>query len=179
MTAKTTEPAAVGRTRRRRWVGGVVAGLVAGVSMGLVLHFGAGAMALVGALYGRPTVTAGWIAHLINGVVFALVFVAVVSRPLLRDYASSPAELVGLGVGYGAALGVLTGGLLLPLRLDATGAAELSLPHLAVPGLVGEFTFPVVLGVAHLVYGALLGAVYAAVAGAVSEPRTDETVTSW
>lgn len=179
MTAKTTEPTAVGRPRRRRWVGGAVAGLVAGVGMGLVLHFGAGTMALVGALYGRPTVLAGWVAHLVNSVVLALVFVAVVSQPLLRDYTSSPAEVVGLAAGYGAALGVLTGGLLLPLWLDAAGATELPVPLLPIPGLVGEFTFPVVLAVAHLVYGALLGAVYAAVAGVGSEPRSDETVSSW
>lgn len=179
MTAKTTEPTAVGRRRRRRWVGAAVAGLVAGVGMGLVLHFGAGTMALVGALYGRPTVPAGWVVHLVNGVVFGLVFAAAVSRPLLRDYTSSPAELVGAGVGYGAALGALTGGVLLPLWLDAAGATELPVPLLPIPGLVAELAFPAVLGVAHLVYGALLGGVYAAVGGTGSETRTDETVSSW
>nr|WP_240147499.1 hypothetical protein [Halorussus sp. JP-T4] len=136
-------------------------------------------MALVGALYGRPTVLAGWVAHLVNSVVFALLFVAVVSQPLLGDYASNTAALAGVGAGYGAALGVLTGGVLLPLGLNATGATELPVPLLPVPGLVGELAFPVVLGVAHLVYGTLLGVVYAAVAGTGSELRRDETVRSW
>ena len=147
--------------------------------MGLVVHFGAGTMALIGALYGRPTVLAGWVAHLFNSVVFALIFVAVVSRPLLSEYTSSAAELVGVGLGYGAALGVLTGGVLLPAGLNAVGATDPPVPLLPIPGLVGEFTFPVVLGVAHLAYGALLGAVYAAVTGVGSAPRTDEPTTSW
>src|SRR6056297_440375 len=165
MTARTTESTVARPRWLRTWGGGVVAGLVAGVGMGLVIQFGAGTMALVGALYGFPTVFAGWVAHLFHSVVFALVFVAVVSQPLLSDYTTTATELVGLGLGYGAALGVFTGGFLLPAGLNAVGARELPVPLLPIPGLVGEFTFPVVLGVAHLVYGVLLGAVYATIAG--------------
>ncbi len=175
MTAEPTESTVARPQWLRTWGGGVVAGLVAGVGMGLVVQFGAGTMALVGSLYGYPTVLAGWVAHLFNSVVFALVFVAVVSRPLLDEYTTTPAELVGLGLGYGAALGVFTGGFLLPVGLNAVGARELPVPLLPIPGLVGEFAFPVVLGVAHLVYGVLLGAVYASIAGIESAPGTDET----
>ncbi|MFC7080544.1 hypothetical protein [Halorussus caseinilyticus] len=174
MTARTTESPSQRPTWVRTWGGGV-AGLVAGVSMGLVVQFGAGTMALVGALYGQPTLLAGWVAHLFHSVVFALGVVAVVSRPLLSDYTSLPAELVGLGVGYGAALGVFAGGFLFPVGLRAVGATELPVPLLPIPAVVGEFVFPVVFGVAHLVYGALLGGVYAAVAGVESDPRTDDT----
>lgn len=168
----STDSTPRGRTGVRTWGGAVVAGLVAGVGMGLVVQFGAGTMALVGALYGLPTVFAGWVAHLFHGVVFALAFAALVSRLLADEYTESAAEIVGLGVGYGAALGVFTGGFLLPLGLHAMGASTLPVPLLPIPGLVGELTFPLVLAVAHLVYGALLGAVYAAIAGRESTAET-------
>lgn len=158
----------------RRWGGGVVAGLVAGAAMGFVIQFGAGTMALIGALYGSPSVLAGWIGHLFNSVVFALIFVAVVSRPLLSNYRSNAGELVGLGVGYGAALAVVTGGFLLPVGLNAVGATKLPVPLLPVPGVESEFAFPVVLGVAHLVYGALLGGIYATITGVGSPAETDD-----
>jgi hypothetical protein len=157
------------------WGGAVVAGLVAGVAMGLVVQFGAGTMALVGALYGQPTVLAGWAAHLVHSVLFALVFVAIVSHPLLDEYTSTAGEIVGLGVGYGAALGLFTGGFLLPLGLSAVGARELPVPLLPIPGLVGEFALPFTFAVAHLVYGALLGGVYAAIAGVAASAPAGET----
>jgi hypothetical protein len=170
----STKSTAERPTGVRTWGGAVLAGLVAGVGMGLVIQFGAGTMALIGGLYGLPTVLAGWVVHLLHSVVFALAFAAVVSRPLLSDYTTSAAELVGLGVGYGAALGLFTGGLLLPLGLNAVRATELPVPLLPIPGLVGEFTFPLVMAVAHLVYGALLGGVYAAIAGSGSAAETTD-----
>jgi hypothetical protein len=174
LIARKTEQPTETRTGLRTWGGAVVAGLVAGVGMGLVIQFGAGTMELIGALYGTPSDLAGWVAHLFNSVAFALIFVAVVSQPLLSDYTGTAGELVGLGVGYGAALGVVTGGFLLPVGLRAVGATELPVPLLPIPGLAGEFVFPVVFGVAHLVYGALLGAVYAAIAGVGSPAEADE-----
>ncbi|WP_137286854.1 hypothetical protein [Halorussus salinisoli] len=174
MATRTTESTVETGRGLRRWGGAVVAGLIAGVGMGLVIQFGAGTMALIGALYGRPTVLVGWVLHLFHSVVFALIFVAVVSRTLLSDYTSSAAELVGLGVGYGAALGILTGGFLLPVGLNAVGATELPVPLLPIPGLVGEFAFPLVVVTSHLVYGVLLGAVYAAIARVGSPAETEE-----
>ena len=101
MTARTTESTVARPRWLRTWGGGVVAGLVAGVGMGLVIQFGAGTMALVGALYGFPTVFAGWVAHLFHSVVFALVFVAVVVLfprgiwGLFEDVASAVRRLGG------------------------------------------------------------------------------------
>ncbi len=161
MTAGSTGTTAADEPALGAWGAGAVAGLVAGVGMGVLLQAGTDLLPLIGALYGLPTLLGGWLAHLFNSVVFGLLFVAVVTRRLLADYETTAAALVGLGVGYGAALGVLTGGILLPLWLSAAGAADLPVPLFPVPGVATDFVTPLVLGVAHLVYGALLGGVYA------------------
>lgn len=77
-----------------------------------------------------------------------MLFAAAADRLGAREYARGLAA----GLGYGVVLWVLTAGLLLPVWLDAVGAAtELSLPYLDTTSLIG-----------HLVYGAVLGLVYAA-----------------
>lgn len=158
----TVEETATARpTKTRTWTAGVVAGLVAGVGMGLVLQFGADAMPLVGALFGLPTVLGGWLVHLVTSVFFALLFAGVVSSPLLSDYTGTVGGTTGLGVLYGAGLGVFTGGFLLPLWLNAVRAEALPVPLLPLPTGFGEFVLPVVLALAHLVYGLLLGATFA------------------
>lgn len=146
----------------RRWGAGVAGGLAGGVAMGVVMHL-LGVMPLVGALYGSPTVLGGWLAHLLNSVLFGLVFVAVVTRPFVRDLAETAGGCVLLGVGYGALLEIVSGGIILPFAVNATGAAELPVPLLPLPGLVEPVTLAVAMGAAHLVYGAVLGVVYAVV----------------
>ena len=146
-------------------VDGVVAGIVAGVGMGGVLSIGTGLMPLIGALYGRESFAWGWIAHLANSVFFALLFVAIVSRPVVRDSGPSLGTYLGYGLLYGAMLEVVTGGVLFPLWLRAAGAPELSLPFFPIPGTVERFLPAIVLGIGHLVYGALLGFTYAYLGG--------------
>ena len=143
----------------------VVSGLVAGVGMGLVLSVGTGLLPLIGALYGRESFAWGWIAHLLNSLFFALVFVVVVSRPFVRDSDPSLGTYVGYGLVYGALLEVVTGGVLFPLWLAAAGAPELTLPFFPIPGTVERFVPAIALGVAHLVYGGLLGLTYAYLGG--------------
>lgn len=155
------ETATAQPTRTRTWTAGVVSGLAAGVGMGLVLQFGADAMPLVGSLFGLPTVLGGWLVHLVTSVFFALLFAGVVSSPLLSDYTETVGGTTGLGVLYGAGLGVVTGGLLFPLWLNAVRAESLPVPLFPATPLVGEFVLPFVLAVAHLVYGVLLGATFA------------------
>jgi hypothetical protein len=114
--------------------------------MGLLMHFLMGAMPLVGALYGQPTVAAGWLAHLAHSVVLAFVFAAAIDRTSFRD--SGLLGLVGLGAAYGVLLGVVTGGVVLPLWANAVGAAQLPVPSLGLPGMI-----------AHVLYGVVLGGV--------------------
>lgn len=141
-------------------VAGALAGLAAGIAMGVILHAGANIMDGVGALYGWPTVIGGWIAHLLNSVLFAVVFVWLISRPRVRSYAETLAGTVGLGIGYGTVLGLVTGGVLLPLWLGAAGASTLPVPLLPIPGVVEDIVVALSIAIAHLVYGAILGGVY-------------------
>lgn len=159
-----TVTARLNRVTASMWAAGAFAGLLAAAGMGLVLHAGADMMPLIGALYGRESVLFGWLAHLFNGVVFALVFVALVSRRVFREYTRSVTEHVLFGLGYGAALGVVAGGVLLPLWLGAVGATALPEPLVPVPG-EPAYAMGLFFALAHLVYGVLLGGVYGALHG--------------
>lgn len=163
------------QTRRRSesgvgyhpWVAAIIAGLVGGAGMGVVLSAGTNLLPLIGALYGVQSFFWGWVVHLFNSVVFALLFTVVVSRPLVRHESLSLATYVGLGIVYGAFLGVLSGGVLFPLWLGAGGEASLAVPFLPLPGYVSSFVSAGFFGFAHLVYGALLGTLYPILSGSV------------
>ena len=146
----------------RRWGAGAGSGLVAGAAMGAVLHFGLGLMPTIGALIGVETVVAGWAVHLFNSTLFGGLFVAVFDRPFFADLREDVGGCLSLGVIHSALLGMLTGGLLLPAALAIEGATSLPVPTLPVPGLNASFEFGVVIAVAHLVYGVVLGRVFAA-----------------
>lgn len=65
-----------------------------------------------------------------------------------------------MGIVYAAAVGLVTGGILLPITMNAIGAQSLPAPLFSLPGLLGEFLVVISDGVAHLVYEILLGAIY-------------------
>lgn len=138
----------------RIWIAGVGAGLVGGVGMGLIMHFVMGAMPVVGSLYGQPTVIAGWAAHLVHSVVFALIFVGLVTRTGLSRYARTTTLAAGSAIVYGAVLGIVAGAFVLPIWVNAVSAAGMPVPLLSVPSFIG-----------HLVFGLLLGGVYAVTRG--------------
>ncbi|SFR31000.1 MULTISPECIES: hypothetical protein [Halorubrum] len=146
----------------RRWRAGAVGGLVAGAAMGAVLHFGLGLMSTIGALIGVETVLAGWAVHLFNSALFGGLFVAVFDRPFFADLRGDVGGCLSLGVAHSALLGVITGGLLLPAAIAIEGATSLPVPTLPVPGLTASFEFGAVIAVAHLLYGLVLGRVFAA-----------------
>ena len=159
MSIQTAELSNASATTTRVWSGAVAGGLAAGVGMGLIMHFVMGAMPLVGALYGQPTVLAGWLAHLVHSVVFALVFAAVLTRTSLGEYGLL--GIVGLGAVYGVVLELVAAGVVLPLWANAVGAADLPVPFILPIGFV-----------THVVYGVLLGAVFGA---ATTRGRTAST----
>ena len=146
-------------TSTRTWSGAVAGGLVAGIGMGLIMHFVMNAMPLVGALYGQPTVAFGWLAHLFHSVVLALVFAAVISGTSLREY--GVVWMIGLGALYGIVLEIVAAGIVLPIWANAVGAGPLPVPFIIPIGFV-----------THLVYGVLLGAVY----GLVTTRERSESV---
>ncbi|MEF8828718.1 MAG: hypothetical protein V5A15_05375 [Haloarcula sp.] len=144
-----------------RWVAGAASGLVAGIGMGIVFHAGANLMPFIGALYGWPTVVGGWVVHLVNSVVAGLLFAVIVSRPVLREQTTTTAESVAAGVVYAAAIGLVSTGILLPISMNALGVQSFPEPLVPLPGMLGTFLVIVSVGVAHLVYGLLLGGAYA------------------
>lgn len=146
---------------------GVVSGVIAGVGMGLVLSVGTELVPLIGALYGRESFLWGWVAHLLNSAAFGLLFSLVVSRPVVRPDPPRVGTYLAYGLVYGALLEIVTGGVLFPLWLRAGAAPELALPFFPIPGTADQFVPAVLLGVGHLVYGALLGPAYALTSGAI------------
>ena len=148
--ATTAESSVLSNAATRTWSAAVAGGLAAGVIMGLLMQFVMGSMAMVGALYGQPTVAAGWTAHLIHSVIFALVFTAIVTRPSVRDYADSTTRLAGLGLAYGFAIWVVAASFVMPFWLTTIGAASPAIPTFDLMSLVG-----------HLIYGLVLGSGYA------------------
>ncbi len=145
------------------WGAGVVGGIVGGLGMGVLLHAGANIMPFVGALYGWPTVVGGWVAHLANSVLIGLLFVALVSRPVVREQMTTVPGSVAAGVLYSAAVGLVTSGIMLPIAMNVLGTETLPQPLVPVPGVVGGALVVISVGVAHVVYGALLGATYCVV----------------
>lgn len=149
-----TETATRLETGTNRWTSAAIAGLAAGIVMGLLIQFVMGIMPVIGALYGFPSLTAGWIAHLFHSVVFALVYAAVVGQPPLSGYAARITSGAGLGAVYGFALWLVAAVVVMPLWLSVVGLPSPGVPNINVQSLVG-----------HLVYGVLLGALYPAFAG--------------
>jgi len=141
------------------WSAGVVGGLVAGVGMGVVFH-AVNLMPFVGALYGWPSVVGGWAVHLINSAAAGLAFAVLVSRPVVRQQTATVAESVAAGVVYAAAIGLVSTGVLLPLSMDYLGVQSFPEPLVPLPGALESAAVIVAVGVAHLLYGLLLGAIY-------------------
>lgn len=144
------------------WRAGALGGAVAGIAMGVVLHGLLGLMPTIGALVGVETALAGWAVHLFNSTVFGVLFVALFDRPFFDDLRSDVGGCLSLGVLHSALLGMITGGLLLPLSLALAGATSLPVPTLPLPGVTAGLEFGVGIAVAHLIYGVVLGRVFAA-----------------
>lgn len=139
---------------------GVGGGLIGGVAMGIILYGGANLMPFIGALYGAPTEVGGWIAHLINSVLIGLLFAVIVSQPIIRERMKSMWDYIVAGVIYAAAVGLVTTGILLPLSMNLLGVQSLPDPLYPLPEFMGTVLVVLSVGVAHVVYGFLLGTAY-------------------
>ena len=110
-------------------------------------------MAMVAMVVHSGSIAVGWIYHLFNSAVIGILFAASLGSRVTSN---------GSGVAWGAVWGVLwwvLGGLILmPLLLGMPAFASLKMPPMR----------PVAMGslVGHLVYGVLLGFVYARLAHA-------------
>lgn len=149
-----TEPGTVGSETvvggelvERTWYSAILGGLAGGLVFGVLLQ-SMGMMSTIAALYGMESVTVGWIAHMFHSVAFALVFAAAVER---TDYRTAgTGTLAALGTGYGVVLWVVAAAIVMPIWMSALGMSAPAIPNLDVNSLVG-----------HLLYGVVLGAVFA------------------
>lgn len=129
------------------WSSAVLAGMLAGVAMGVPMQYGMGIMDVVGALYGSQDVATGWAAHMFHSVVFALAFAGLVSLPRLRDRAHEVRTALPLALGYGVVLWIFGAVLAMPLWLEAAGLPNPGVPNLNPMSLMGHLVYGVVLGV--------------------------------
>lgn len=135
------------------WIAGGIGGLVGAVVFGgmiqatmppIITH-------AIPALWGLSGLAAGWAVHLVDGVVFGLAFAVVVENTLLRRYAGELRSGWLVGAAWGVVLWALAAGVVMPIWLSAVGfPAAPALPNRNPATLPG-----------HVVYGLLLGLVYA------------------
>ena len=141
MATASTAPAAVALPTRL--LAGIAGGLAGGVVFGVLMQM-MGMIPMVAMLVGSKSVAVGWLVHLaiaaFIGATFALLFARWAARLV-------PGALTGMG--YGVVWWVLGALLIMPARL---GMDVFVLNTTAWQSLMG-----------HLIYGLILGVVYAVV----------------
>jgi hypothetical protein len=138
---------------RAEWRGGAAAGLVATVAMGVAITLtDLGTLrSSIAALYGfEGSLVVGWIAHLVHGTVFGVVFAAVLSDPGLAGIERWVWKTGVAGVVYALVLSVVGAGFVMPVWLGLVGAGSAEVPTITTPSVAW-----------HLVYGLVLGVLYA------------------
>jgi hypothetical protein len=131
-----------------RGLAGIVGGLVGGVAFGILMQL-TGMIPMVAMLVGSDSVPIGWLVHLVISAGIGAGF-----GVLLGAWATAMARSTGLGLGYGVVWWVLGGLLIMPAWL---GMGVFMFNTMAWMSLLG-----------HLIYGLLLGVVYALVAPRLS-----------
>ncbi len=135
----------------------ILAGLLAGIVMGGVVHAGSTVLSTIGAIVGPSAAIAGWIVHLLLSIGFALGFVLLLATTPADAAFREPVDTALLGVAYGGLLAIVTWGVVIPLSLTSGGSFPLDL----TPSATALARLAVVLGVAHLAYGVVLGSIVA------------------
>lgn len=137
------------------WKAGVVGGIVGATVMGglvLVMNTATLAVAIPSMYTLAPPANPGigLAVHLSHGAVLGVVFAGIVDTFELESTASQ----IGAGIGWGVVTWVVLAALVMPVWLSAVGSpASPPLPNFAPPSLLW-----------HVVYGAVLGGVYATLA---------------
>lgn len=125
------------------WTNVVVAGLVAGVAMGLIMHEVMGTIQMVGGLYGLGTTRFGWAFHLWHAVVFAALYGGFFVWGRIEPFRERVLAGTTLGIVWGTFLWFVAAGVVMPIWLDGLGAS--------VP-VLDPWS-----GLGHVLYGAVVG----------------------
>ncbi|MDF9745322.1 hypothetical protein [Natrinema salsiterrestre] len=168
MSGETDTAAAYGIGGHAGWiVGGALGGAIGAVAFGIVMWvLEPGVLAAaIPALYGiEPVGLVGWAIHIAHGALLGIVFGLLVTRPrvlgvLRTDVETSALSRIGIvvrttaaGFVYGLTVWTVLPLLVLPAWIAAVGASGAeALTSIAAGSLLG-----------HLVFGTVLGAVFAA-----------------
>ncbi|MDF9745409.1 DUF6789 family protein [Natrinema salsiterrestre] len=140
------------------WKAGAVGGVAGGIVMGaLMLAMNDAVLAVaIPSLYGLappPNLPAGLGVHVFHGTVLGIIFAGIAGSLDL----DSTGKVVGLGFAWGVITWIALAGLVMPVWLGAVGSpASPPVPNFAPPSLLW-----------HVVYGLVLGGVYAAIEDAI------------
>jgi anti-sigma regulatory factor (Ser/Thr protein kinase) len=148
-TAESSPPAAtsvVGVTPAQLGVT-ALAGLVAGGVMGAYMHFTAGLVPVIGALYGTESLLVGSLTHEFHSLVFGLIYAGILTV-LPRWWRTDWRGNVGVGAAWGTALWLGASGLIMPLWLNLAGIAT-PIPNLSPNSLLAHLLWGVVLGIGY------------------------------
>lgn len=126
-----------------RLVAGVVGGLAGGAVFGILMQM-MGMMPMVAMLIGSEAVAVGWLVHLFNSALFGAIYAV-----LFGAWADRLGTGALIGLGYGVIWWILGALLIMPAWL---GMGVFQLNTMAWQSLMG-----------HLLYGLILGVVYALV----------------
>lgn len=135
------------------WQSGAISGLLAAVVMGvgITVTQQATVQVAIAGLYGQAgNLVVGWLAHVVHGTLFGVVFALVLAEPGLYHLTDWPWKTVLAGIVYGVVLAVGGAGIVMPIWLELLGGpAPETIPSLSAPMLVW-----------HLLYGAVLGILF-------------------
>lgn len=125
---------------------GTVGGLLAGAVMGVTMQAMAGIIPVIGALYGVQDPLIGWVTHEFHSVVFAMIFVTLLTGFPHRS--KSLKVRLGVALGFATFLWLVAAGIVMPIWLRLLGL-DASLPDLTGAALVGHLAWGVTLAIVH------------------------------
>jgi hypothetical protein len=149
---ETVDSTGMGTLTGGSWQAGVFGGIAGAIAMGaLVSAMSPETLAVaIPSLYTLappPSGVAGWVVHVPHGAVLGVVFAALVGAFDVE----STGKTVAAGLAWGVVTWVALAALVMPVWLGAVGSpANPPFPNFAVPSLLW-----------HVVYGLVLGCVYA------------------
>ena len=132
----------------------VLAGILAGIGMGVFYQLSTGLLPVIGSLYAVESLLVGWITHLFHSAIFGLLFAAIHARPRVTRIASGTARSGLLGIGWATVLWFLAAGLIMPVWLSFLGVPT-EIPNLSIDGFVGHAIWGLIVGVTYAGYSDL------------------------
>lgn len=169
MAGTTPENARAGGLGTPALGAGAASGVIAGIAMGVVLQLGTDLLPVLGAFVGGTSVLRGWVVHLVISTVYGVLFAVVIGNRYVNQLLDPTgiADYAFGGVVYAAMLmgaGVVGTIAILPFVTELPWTTTAGGSNVPGPQLLGLLP-AVVFGIAHVVYGVLVGVAYVVLAG--------------